>query len=148
LFGFVAVPLSAQEAETTPEANTSETRVDIPVIEGQDLLGLRIPHHNEHGELILLLTAEVARRLDEKNVEMERMRIDFFDDERNRIEVAMPESQFNIDTRVLRGENGGVIRRDDFTIEGQILEFDLAHQVGRMQGEVTMTIFSNKEPNP
>jgi hypothetical protein len=149
LFLGIAVPsVVAQEAEEIPVSPTSEAKVSIPVVEGQDLLGLRIPHHNEHGELVMLITADVARRLDDQHVEMERMRIDLFDDDRQRIELAMPESQFNLDTRILRGEKGGIIRRDDFTIEGEILEFDLAEQIGRMEGEITMIIFSTEDITP
>jgi len=118
----------------------SAEAISIPVPEGQDVMGIRIPHHNANGELIMLITAEVARRVEEGEIEMERMKIDLWDEERAHSWLAMPKSRFHMGNRILSGNEGAVIERDDFTIEGQNLEFDLAAQKGIMRGKVTMTI--------
>lgn len=135
----------SQESNTEPIPKPSPPsdgleEISIPVPEGQDVMGIRIPHHNERGELVMLITAEVARRAGESNIEMERMKIDLWDEERLRSSLTMPKSQFHMGTRVLSGNDGALIEREDFTIEGENLEFDLAEQKGTMRGKVTMTI--------
>jgi len=126
-----------QEEEAVSESGEG---ISIPVPEGQDVMGIRIPHHNMNGELVMLITAEVARRVEDGEIEMERMKIDLWDEARAHSWLAMPKSRFNMGTRILSGNDGALIDRDEFTIEGENLEFDLASQKGIMRGKVTMTI--------
>jgi len=145
LVGFFPGTSPALLAEDEPQAAAAETaaggdNISIPVPEGQDVMGLRIPHHNERNELIMLITADVARRAGEGEIEMERMKIDLWDDDRSHSWLAMPKSRFHMANRILSGNDGAVIERDDFTIVGENLEFDLGAQTGIMRGKVTMTI--------
>lgn len=139
----------SEEQEAAPEpvvqeevavSTTSDAKVSIPVAQGQDVLGLRIPHFNENGELVLQIASEVARRIDQENVEMENMRIEFYDEDRQKMEIRLAKSRFNMESRILTSDTPATIARTDFTIEGDSLEFDLAEQVGTMHGDVTMTI--------
>lgn len=145
LSGFAQDPKAPDKAQEESSASTTaDTKVSIPVAEGQDVIGLRIPHFNENGELILQISAETARRLDDDNVEMETMRVEFFDEDRERMEIVVAKSQFNMESRILTSDTPATISRRDFTIEGDTLEFDLAEQVGKMQGSVKMTIHSTE----
>lgn len=140
---FVSCNIAFAEGDDTSAAAQvpdDAEAISIPVPEGQDVMGIRIPHHNMNGELVMLITAEIARRVEDGEIEMERMKIDLWDDDRAHSWLAMPKSRFNMGTRVLSGNNGALIERDDFTIEGENLEFDLASQKGIMRGKVTMTI--------
>lgn len=132
-------PATPSATPATPEVNQN-SGIDLPVVEGQDVLGVRIPHYNERGEMVMLVNAEVARRLDDEQIEMEAMRIDFWNEERQQYALLMPKSRYFIENRILSGNDGATIQRDDFRIEGQNLEFNLDDQTGVMLGEVTMTI--------
>lgn len=134
------IPAAPAAAVAPAEEENTSPDIDLPVAEGQDVLGLRIPHYNERGEMMMLVNAEVARRLDDQQIEMESMRIDFWNEERQQYGLVMPKSRYLIEARTLAGNDGALIQRDDFRIEGQNLEFDLEKQVGVMLGEVTMTI--------
>ncbi len=140
LVGLVGV--WAQE-EPTPSPTPEEGQplnIDIPTVEGQDVLGIRIPHHDENGRLIFQLSAEKARRLNDRDVEMEEMELIFFDEQDEKFEVTIPRSTFNLETKQLHGSDGAKIAREDFTITGQVIDFDLAKQSGTLRGDVTMTI--------
>lgn len=136
--------LPAQEEQAPAQTPTPETEqplnIDIPTVEGQDVLGIRIPHHDEEGKLVFQLSAEKARRLNDQDVEMEDMELIFYDDQDEKFEVTIPHSTFNLETKQLSGDRGAVISREDFTIEGQIIDFDLTKQSGVLRGDVTMTI--------
>lgn len=140
--------LSAEEAAPAPEASPTATptseeqplNIDIPTVEGQDVLGIRIPHHDENGKLVFQLSAEKARRLNDQDIAMQDMELIFYDDQNEKFEVNIPQSTFNLETKQLRGEEGATITREDFTIEGQVIDFDLAKQSGVLRGDVTMTI--------
>lgn len=124
------------------EGGAEQQQINIPVPHGEDVLGIRIPHYNEKNELVLLIVSDVSRRKDDDNIEMEKMKIDFYDQDRKRMVVSMPMANFHTPTKKLAkiGEGEAVIERDDFTIRGKNLEFDIDAQTGVMKGEVTMTV--------
>jgi lipopolysaccharide export system protein LptC len=153
LIGFALVmasvgSLSAEEPTPPPETSATESpstedqplNIDIPTVEGQDVLGIRIPHHDETGKLVFQLSAEKARRLNDQDIAMQDMELIFYDDQNEKFEVNIPQSTFNLETKQLHGEEGATITREDFTIEGQVIDFDLAKQSGVLRGDVTMTI--------
>ncbi len=123
-------------------------KIDIPVVEDRDVLGVRFPHHDETGKLVLLIEADVARRLDGEKIGMENMSMEFYDEEGEKFEVELPSSTFNMESRVLTGDAGAKISRQDFTIEGKTLEFDLGKQAGRLRGNITMTIYQTDKLEP
>ncbi len=124
------------------EGGGEQSQINIPVPHGEDVLGIRIPHYNEKNELVLLIVSDVSRRKDDDNIEMEKMKIDFYGEDRNRMVVSLPMANFHTPTKKLAkiGEGEAVIERDDFTIRGKNLEFDIDKQTGVMKGEVTMTV--------
>lgn len=142
LFSMVVVAISTASAEPTPTPAPKEEEMNIviPVAEGQDVLGIRIPHFNINNELILLITAEVTRRIDDENLDMKNMKIENHNDRSNILEVILPRAQFNLKSHVLSGNTGATIKRKDFILEGQNLEFNLTTQSGVMKGDVTMKI--------
>jgi hypothetical protein len=150
-FGLVGASVSSLSAEDatppaeippgeTPAPENQPLNIDIPTVEGQDVLGIRIPHHDETGKLVFQLSAEKARRLNDQDIAMEDMELIFYDEQNEKFEVKIPHSTFNLETKQLRGEEGATITREDFTIEGQIIDFDLGKQSGVLRGDVTMTI--------
>jgi hypothetical protein len=57
----------------------------------------------------------------------------------------MPQSVFNIESRMLTGENGVLIKRDDFEIRGKAAEFDIKSRFGKVLGNVHMIIYSTED---
>lgn len=138
--------------ESTPAAQAATQEqplnIDIPTVEGQDVLGIRIPHHDETGKLVFQLSAEKARRLNDQDVEMEDMELIFYDEQDQKFEVLIPLSTFNLESKQLHGDSGATISREDFTIEGEVIDFDLAKQSGVLRGDVTMTIHQTDSLEP
>lgn len=140
------VPESTPAAQAT--AQEQPLNIDIPTVEGQDVLGIRIPHHDENGKLVFQLSAEKARRLNDQDVEMEDMELIFYDEQDQKFEVLIPLSTFNLESKQLHGDSGATISREDFTIEGEVIDFDLAKQSGVLRGDVTMTIHQTDSLEP
>lgn len=136
----VAISTAFAEPMTAAAPKEEEMNIVIPVAEGQDVLGIRIPHFNINNELVLLITAEVTRRMDDENLDMKNMKIENHNDRSNILEVILPRAQFNLKSHILSGNTGATIQRKDFILEGQNLEFNLTTQSGVMKGDVTMKI--------
>jgi len=147
-FALVATALSARadDPQPKPAANPPETEksadFDIPVPLGIPVKGIKIPHRNEEGKLIMTIEAETAKKLDEKHVEMENMKIDSYDDDGKTVKIEIPHSIFDLDTRILTGDSQALIRRDDFEITGDSVEFNTKTRQATLRGKIHMTIQS------
>lgn len=122
------------------EKEGEEADFDLPMPVGIPVNGVRIPHLGEDGSLLMLMEADVAKKIDERTVELEGLSIEATDDEGRKIFLEVPHAFFNLDDRILTGERSATIRREDFEIVGDELEFDTRTRFGTMRGNVKMTI--------
>ena len=90
----------------------------------------------------MIIDAEVANKLDDQHIEMTNMKIDAFDEDGKKIFIELPRSIFNLDSRILVGETHALIRRDDFEITGDSLEFNMKTRQGTVRGHIKMTILT------
>ncbi len=162
LASFVALsPLGAQEQKpsATPRAesktddkskkkggeadNTAAQKdFDIPVPEGVPVKGIRVPHYDENGQLVMLMNADVARKIDENHIEMENLKIDAYSDDGKKFYIELPKSVFNLENRVLTGNDRVLIKREDFEIRGDQGEFETKTRFAKVIGNVQMIIYS------
>jgi len=128
-------------ASPTPEAAAAEG-FDLPVPMGIPVKGIKIPHRNEEGKLVMTIEADVAKKIDETHVEMENMKIESVDDEGKTILITLPQSVFDLETRILTGESNAFIQRDDFEITGDAVEFNTKTRHATLRGKIRMVIQS------
>jgi len=129
--------------KAAPEKKQAEEDgFDVPVPLGIPVKGIKIPHRNEAGKLIMTIEAEVATKLDEQHVEMQNMKIESFDDEGKKINIELPHSIFNLETRMLTGDQHALIHREDFEINGDSVEFNTKTRYAILRGNIRMVIQS------
>jgi len=143
-----AIPSSrADDPKPKPAANPAEADksadFDIPVPMGIPVKGIKIPHRNDEGKLIMTIEAETAKKLDDKHVEMENMKIDSYDDDGKTVKIEIPHSIFDLDTRILSGDSQTRIHRDDFEITGDSVEFNTKTRHATLRGKIHMIIQSS-----
>jgi len=126
----------------SPAAAEKSADFDIPVPMGIPVKGIKIPHRNDEGKLIMTIEAETAKKLDEKHVEMENMKIDSYDDDGKTVKIEIPHSIFDLDTRILSGDSQALIRREDFEITGDSVEFNTKTRQATLRGKIHMIIQS------
>lgn len=139
-----ATPSPSPAAEK--KAKAEEPAFDVPVPEGMPVRGIKIPHRDENGKLLMVFEAEVAQKLDAQRVEMQNLKIDAFDEDGKKVLVQIPHSIFNLETRVLTGDSQSLIRREDFEIIGDTIEFNTKTRNGTVRGNVKMTILTEDNP--
>lgn len=121
--------------------------MSLPLEKGHDSFGLKIPYENADGVLQMMFTVGRASRMDENHVKMMELQVETFDDEGNsEMVIDLPESVLDITTRVLTTDKEVTIRRSDFEITGQSMEFDTKTKHGRLAGNVRMLIYEQLEP--
>lgn len=152
-------PLAAQEQKPQtspqPEARKEEKSkkkggddsgaakdFDIPMPVNVPVKGIQIPHYGENGQLIMLMNADVARKTDDTHIEMENLKIDAYSDDGKKFYIELPKSVFNLENRVLTGNDRVLIRREDFEIRGDQGEFETKTRFAKVIGNVQMIIYS------
>jgi hypothetical protein len=141
--GFVAILLGAH---LVPAATPSPPqKIDLPVPVGEPVQGLKIPQYDEHGKLTMNLTAGSARKIDERQVELTALKIEFTGNEEKQIVVEIPQSTLDLESRILLADSETVIRREDFEIVGQKAEFNTTSRAGQFKGRVHAS-FRNGAP--
>jgi len=146
LAGLFLTPGYAAGKEPAPADKKEEARkdFDVPMPVGIPVKGIKIPHRNEEGKLIMTIEAEVAKKLDDQNLEMENMKIESFDEEGKTINIEIPHSIFNLDSRILVGDSHALIRREDFEITGDSVEFNTQTRHATLRGKIRMIIQSTE----
>jgi len=114
------------------------------MIVGQPVKGMKYAHRNEEDKVVMEFETEVARKIDDENIEMEVLKIIAFDDDGKQINIEMPLSVFNVATRILTGKDQIVIKRDDFEIIGDTGEFNTKTRFAKFLGNVKMTILNTE----
>jgi lipopolysaccharide export system protein LptC len=135
-------PAGGKKAEAEESDDTANmTAMMIP---GQDVKGMRYAHRNENDEVVMEFESEVARKLDDENIEMENLKIVAFDEEGKRADILLPRSVFNVTTRILTGKDQVVIKRDDVEIIGETGEFNTKTRFAKLLGNVKMIILNTE----
>lgn len=140
------LPLMAGAEVPSASPAAKGEKIDIPVPVGEPVKGIKIPQYDEHGKLTMSLTAGTARKLDERRVELEKLKIQFDDKEEKEIIVEIPHSILDLESKVLIADSKTVISREDFDIVGEKAEFDTSSRTGTFKGKVRASFRNTTGP--
>lgn len=126
---------SVEAVKIESEKNPS-TPIDLPAPVGEDMKGITIPQYDGDGHLVMNFIAEKARKINEEEVEIESLKIGFFEKDGKDITVIVPHGIFHLDTKMLNADSQVTIKREDFEMVGESATFDTTKRVGTMKGHV------------
>ena len=133
-----------KQATPTPSApgekdQQSLTNVPLPI--GHEAKGLILPDFDLDGHLRGKFVAGTARRIDQDHMGFRDLKITTFTPENKLdLQIDMPTSVLDLKTRILSSQDRTTVRRADFNIVGDSIEFDTNTRTGRMIGNVKMVI--------
>jgi len=134
VFAALLAPLYAESG------SNESADFDLPVPVGMPVNGIKVPQYDEEGKRLMLFEAAVAKKVNDQQVAMEELKLEALDGEGKKIFVELPQAVFNLQSRVLTGENSAKISREDFEITGDSIEFNTKTRFGTMRGNVKMVI--------
>ena len=131
----------------TPSASAGEQSLtNIPLPIGHEAKGLVLPDFDLEGHLRGKFEAESAKRLDEYHIGFRSLKITTFTSEnRPDLTLELSESVLNLNTRILSSNERTTIKRADFNIAGDSVEFDTNTHTGKLVGNVKMVITSQSQ---
>ena len=126
-------------AQPTSSPGGSLTNIPLPV--GHEAKGLVLPDFGADGRLVGKFAAKKARRIDEGHVDFEDLEILTYTPENQLdLQIGMHTGVLDLNTRILSSNERTFIKRADFNIEGDAVEFDTNKRTGRLIGNVKMVL--------
>ena len=122
----------------------SLTNIPLPI--GHEAKGLVLPDFDLQGHLRGRFEAESAKRLDEVHIGFHTLKIVTYTPEsKPDLTIELSESILNLKTRILTSNERTFIKRADFSVAGDSVEFDTNTRIGRMVGHVKMLITNQSQ---
>src|SRR5689334_1672184 len=123
-----------------------QTLANIPLPIGHEAKGLVLPDFDLQGHLRGRFEAESAKRLDDVHIGFHVLKITTYTAESQPdLTIELSESILNLKTRILSSNERSTIKRADFNIAGDSVEFDTNSRVGKLFGNVKMVITSQSK---
>ena len=140
------VKSAPKKAQSEKQKESASSKMSLPIPKGHDSKGLKIPYYGAHRKLQMMFTIGVASRLDDDHVRMSDLQVETFDDAgAKEMLITLPTSVLDLNTRVLTGKSSVTIKRSDFEVTGDTMEFDTKTKNGRIEGRVRMLIYNLDE---
>ena len=138
----IATPGVEGKSKRKERPKPEEGVTNIPIAAGHDAKGLVLPDFDPQGRLRGKLEAGVTRRLDEERVEFRGVKFVTFvpESETPDLEILMSTSVFNLKTQVLNSSERTTVKRADFEIVGDTMQFEMLSRQGTLDGNVKMVV--------
>lgn len=133
--------LKKQKTEMQSATPGDQNLANLPLPIGHEAKGLVLPDFDLQGHLRGRFEAESAKRLDEVHIGFHALKIITYTAENKPdLTIELSESILNMKTRILSSNERSTIKRSDFNIAGDSVEFDTNSRVGKLVGNVKMVI--------
>ena len=129
-------------AKATPSSSPGEQSLtNIPLPIGHEAKGLVLPDFDGDGHLRGKFEAGTAHRIDQEHIGSDRLKITTYTPEdQPDLKIDMSTYVLDLKTRILSSKERTTIKRADFNIAGDSVEFDTNSKTGRLIGNVKMVI--------
>ena len=126
-----------------------QSLANIPLPIGHEAKGLVLPDFDLEGRLRGKFVAGTARRIDEERVGFQDLKITTFTPENQPdLEIDLRTSVLDLKTRILSSQERTTVKRADFSITGDSVQFDTSKRTGRLLGNVKMVISNQSQLTP
>jgi len=133
---------TADKDGNSDQGEKKKGKISLPLVEGQPSKGLKIPYRDADGKLQMVFLIGVASRIDEDHVQMSSMYVQSYDDKGEpEMDIDLPTSVFDLSAHVLTSQARTTIKREDFEISGDSVEFNTDTKESKLSGNVRMLIY-------
>src|SRR5262245_55591291 len=130
-----------KDKKKQPDDPESPRPFDVPLPNGRDAKGIKIPIRNPEGKLTLRYTIGVAKKVDDTHLEMSELQVETFDSNgEHEMTMDLPTSVMDLTTWVITAYQPVKIERDDFVLTGNTMIFNPLTKQGGVGGGARMII--------
>jgi hypothetical protein len=122
---------------------SKESKFTVPIPVGHDAQGVRLPSFDRDGKLQMMFSIGIARRVDEDHLSMEKTFLETYNKDGSLdLSVQLKTSLLDLNTRIVTSNEPATVRRQDFEVTGDKMEFNTKTHAGKFTGHVRMTIYN------
>jgi lipopolysaccharide assembly outer membrane protein LptD (OstA) len=130
-----------QQAQEKKDEEGKEGLGNIPLPVGHEAKGLVLPDFDVQGHLRDRFEAGRAKRIDQDHVQLRDLKMTTYNPgNKTDLNIDMSDSVLNLKTRVINSQQHTTVRRADFRIDGDTMQFDTTTRQGTLVGNVKMVI--------
>jgi hypothetical protein len=130
-----------EEKRTKAEKNGKESLESVPIPIGHEAKGVTLPDYDLEGHIRGRFVAGVAKRIDENHVQLRDLKMKTYTaEEKPDLEIETADSVLDLKTRVLSSQQRTTVKRADFQITGNTMEFNTSTREGTLAGDVKMVL--------
>ncbi len=132
-------------------AETAEQKEEdsVPLPVGHEAKGLVLPDYDRRGYLQNRFEAGIAKRLDVDHMQMRDLNLTTYNaQQKPDLRIRMSDSILDLKTKVISSKERSTVRRTDFELAGDTMQFDTVARQGTMSGNVKMVITGQAELMP
>ena len=120
-----------------------ESKFTVPIPVGHDAKGIRLPSFDRDGKLNMMFSIELAMRVDEDHLDMKNTFLETYtNDGTPDLSVQMTTSVLDLNTRIVTSKDPATVRRQDFEITGDKMQFNTKTHAGVFTGNIRMIIYN------
>ena len=124
-----------------PDDKTTSLDVPIPIQHGAK--GIKLPYFDGNGKLQMDFSIQSAFRIDAEHLEMKGVIMQTYDEAgKSEMLIDMPSSILDLGTRIVKSDEPFTLRRTDFEITGDSMQFNTTTKSGKIIGNVKMLIYN------
>jgi hypothetical protein len=136
-----AKPRGGRKAKAEATAKSGGMLSGVPLPIGQEAKGLVLPDYDTEGRLRAKFEAATAKRIDAERIQFTGLKMVTYTPESTPdLEIDMPDSTLDLNTRVITSNQRTTVARADFNITGDTMKFDTIERKGTLVGNVKMVI--------
>ena len=121
----------------------------IPLPVGHEAKGLVLPDYDRSGVLNNRFEAGIAKRLDIDHLQMRDLKMTTYTaQQKPDLQIRMSNSVLDLKTRIITTKERTTVKRSDFEIVGDTMQFDTTARQGTMSGNVKMVITGQADLMP
>jgi len=137
---------TADKDGNSDQGEKKKGKISLPLVEGQPSKGLKIPYRDADGKLQMVFLIGVASRIDEDHVQMSSMYVQSYDDKGEpEMDIDLPTSVFDLSAHVLTSQARTTIKREDFEISGDSVEFNTITKEAKLVGHVHVVVYDAQD---
>jgi hypothetical protein len=147
ILGIFCYAAFGAEPKASPQKSKSPvSAISVPLPIGQQAKGLVLPDFDIQGHLRAKFEAGIAMRVDADHIEFKSLKMTTFTEQNApELQIDMPVSTLDLNTRVINSHERTTVTRADFHIAGDTMRFDTVARQGTLTGNVKMVITDQSE---
>lgn len=135
--------LNLTPAVNSLAADNESPWLNMPIPVNHGAKGVKLPYFDAKGKLQMDFSIDSAYRVDNDHLQMKMVKMQTYDEDgKPEMLISLTSSVLDLATQIVSSDEPVTIRRSDFELTGDTMQFNTQTKSGKIVGKVRMLIFN------